>query len=152
MWICQPPGQPTITFDIVLIGKNILLFSVRPRRQISNLPLRNLCFQLYALLPRLSSIPAGLFSAGQRIPIDKTGKILYYNITHNKGTSDSIGKSWQRGILFPGKGWKMEEYFVYPQGVCRIRKPAYAGNGCAIFPIFHPAAWGQKTRCPAADD
>ena len=33
---------------------------------------------------------------------------------------------------------------MYPQGVCRIRKPAYAGNGCAIFPIFHPAAWGAK--------
>ena len=33
---------------------------------------------------------------------------------------------------------------MYPQGVCRIRKPAYAGNGCAIFPIFHPAAWGKR--------
>ena len=26
---------------------------------------------------------------------------------------------------------------LYPQGVCRIRKPAYAGNGCAIFLVFH---------------
>ena len=25
---------------------------------------------------------------------------------------------------------------MYPQGVCRIRKPAHAGNGCAIFPVF----------------
>ena len=25
---------------------------------------------------------------------------------------------------------------MYPQGVCRIRKPAYAGNDCAIFPVF----------------
>ena len=32
---------------------------------------------------------------------------------------------------------KVEEYFVYPQGVCRIRKPACAGNGCAIFPTFN---------------
>ena len=28
---------------------------------------------------------------------------------------------------------------MYPQGVCRIRKPAYAGNGCAIFPAFETA-------------
>ena len=41
---------------------------------------------------------------------------------------------------------------MYPQGVCRIRKPAYAGNGCAIFPIFQTADWGQKIRYPAADD
>ena len=25
---------------------------------------------------------------------------------------------------------------MYPQGVCRIRKPACAGNGCAIFPAL----------------
>ena len=41
---------------------------------------------------------------------------------------------------------------MYPQGVCRIRKPAYAGNGCAIFPIFQTADWGQKIRRSAADD
>ena len=41
---------------------------------------------------------------------------------------------------------------MYPQGVCRIRKPAYAGNGCAIFPVFQTAVWEQKIRCPAADD
>ena len=41
---------------------------------------------------------------------------------------------------------------MYPQGVCRIRKPACAGNGCAIFPIFQTADWGQKIRYPAADD
>ena len=54
--------------------------------------------------------------------------------------------------MFPGKVSKVEEYFVYPQGVCRIRKPAYAGNGCAIFPTLETAAWGQKIRSPAADD
>ena len=41
---------------------------------------------------------------------------------------------------------------MYSQGVCRIRKPACAGNGCAIFPIFQTADWGQKTRRSAADD
>ena len=41
---------------------------------------------------------------------------------------------------------------MYPQGVCRIRKPAHAGNGCAIFSIFQIADWGQKIHCPAADD
>ena len=41
---------------------------------------------------------------------------------------------------------KVEEYFVYPQGVCRIRKPAYAGNGCAIFPVFDTEEWAEKIR------
>ena len=47
---------------------------------------------------------------------------------------------------------KAEEYFMYPQGVCRIRKPAYAGNGCAIFPAFENAQLGKKARCSAEDD
>ena len=42
------------------------------------------------------------------------------------GSSDSIGKSWQRGILFPGKGWKMEEY-------------------CMYFPFFELKKWDKKT-------
>ena len=38
---------------------------------------------------------------------------------------------------------------MYPQGVCRIRKPAYAGNGCAIFQVFQTARLGKKIRyCP----
>ncbi len=41
---------------------------------------------------------------------------------------------------------------MYPQGVCRIRKPACAGNGCAIFPTFEAARIGKKIRYPAADD
>ena len=41
---------------------------------------------------------------------------------------------------------------MYPQGVCRIRKPAYAGNGCAIFPTFDTAQLGKKIRYSAADD
>ena len=35
---------------------------------------------------------------------------------------------------------------MYPQGVCRIRKPACAGNGCAIFPAFGTARMGKKIR------
>ena len=41
---------------------------------------------------------------------------------------------------------------MYPQGVCRIRKPAYAGNGCAIFPAFDIAQLGKKVHCSAAGD
>ena len=35
---------------------------------------------------------------------------------------------------------------MYPQGVCRIHKPAYAGNGCAIFPVFDTEEWAEKIR------
>ena len=31
----------------------------------------------------------------------------------NQGSSDEIGKSWRREILFPGKVWKVREYFLY---------------------------------------
>ena len=41
---------------------------------------------------------------------------------------------------------------MYPQGVCRIRKPAYAGNGCAIFPAFDAEERAEKIRSSAADD
>ena len=34
---------------------------------------------------------------------------------------------------------------MYPQGVCRIRKPACAGNGCAIFPTLIPHSWGKRS-------
>ena len=40
---------------------------------------------------------------------------------------------------------------MYPQGACRIRKPACAGNGCAIFPTFETAQLGKKIRCSAED-
>ncbi len=35
---------------------------------------------------------------------------------------------------------------MYPQGVCRIRKSAYADNGCAIFPVFDTEEWAEKIR------
>ena len=40
---------------------------------------------------------------------------------------------------------------MYPQGVCRIRKPACAGNGCAIFLVFQTEEVGQKRRLRLAD-
>ena len=41
---------------------------------------------------------------------------------------------------------------MYPQGACRIRKPACAGNGCAIFPTFGTARIEKKIRCSAEGD
>ena len=53
----------------------------------------------------------------------------------------------QQKILCQIKVSKPEEYWMYPQGVCRIRKPACAGNGCAIFPGLETAELAQKIRC-----
>ena len=33
-----------------------------------------------------------------------------------------------------------------PQRACRIRKPAYAGDGCAIFSVFDTEEWTKKIR------
>ena len=55
--------------------------------------------------------------------------------------------SSQPGFLAQFKVWKTKEYCMYPQGVCRIRKPAYAGNGCAIFLVFQTEEVGQKDGC-----
>ena len=41
---------------------------------------------------------------------------------------------------------------MYPQGVCRIRKPASAGNASAIFPALDADEQATKIRSPAADD
>ena len=41
--------------------------------------------------------------------------------------------------------------YVPARGVCRIRKPAYAGNGRAIFSISGTAEVGQKRRLRPAD-
>ena len=35
---------------------------------------------------------------------------------------------------------------MYPQGVCRIRKPTYVVNGYAIFPVFDTEEWAEKIR------
>ena len=43
---------------------------------------------------------------------------------------------------------------MYPQGVCRIRKPACAGNSCAIFQVFKLQYWDKRSadvrRCNCA--
>ena len=57
-----------------------------------------------------------------------------------------MGKSCEREIFRPIEVPETEKYFMYPQGVCRIRKPAYAGNGCAIFPVFGTEEWAEKIR------
>ena len=61
-------------------------------------------------------------------------------------------ESWRRKILAQPKVLKAEESRIYPQGVCRIRKPACAGNGCAIFPAFWYRRVGGKDLLTVADD
>ena len=41
---------------------------------------------------------------------------------------------------------------MYPQGVCRIRKSASAGSGCAIFPTFDAEERAEKIHSSAAYD
>ena len=64
-----------------------------------------------------------------------------------KGNTAQFGKKPRPGFLAQFKVWKTKEYCMYPQGVCRIRKPAYAGNGCAIFLVFQTEEVGQKDGC-----
>ena len=63
------------------------------------------------------------------------------------GNTAQFGKKPQPEFLAQFKVWKTKEYCMYPQGVCRIRKPAYAGNGCAIFLVFQTGEVGQKDGC-----
>lgn len=46
----------------------------------------------------------------------------------------------------------MGEYWMRPQGACRIHKPASAGNGQAVFPTFESAQPVKEIRFTAADD
>ncbi len=48
-------------------------------------------------------------------------------ITGASGTSDEIDKNREREIFLWPKGSKIVESCMYPQEVCRIRKPACAG-------------------------
>ncbi|WP_419496498.1 hypothetical protein, partial [Faecousia sp.] len=40
--------------------------------------------------------------------------------------------------------WKLQEYFVYPQGACRIRKAAKPPTAAQYFKIFKPISWGER--------
>jgi len=72
---------------------------------------------------------------------------MKFRIFH--GSTAQFGKRQQREILLQDKVLAAQEYFVYSHGVCRIRKPSYAGNGCAIFQAAKTARLGQKIRwCP----
>ena len=54
----------------------------------------------------------------------------------NKSSSaESKSSAASSSRLHQSFSWKTGEAFVYPQGICRIRKPAYAGSGCAIFQV-----------------
>ena len=61
------------------------------------------------------------------------------------GNTAQFGKKSQPEFLPRFKVPKTEESCMYPQGACRIRKPAYAGDGCGIFPVFKRKKWGEKT-------
>ena len=54
------------------------------------------------------------------------------------GSSDSISKSGRREIFWQVEVWKTQEYFVYPQGACRIRKAAKPPTAAQSFKFFIP--------------
>ena len=54
------------------------------------------------------------------------------------GSSDSISKSGWREIFWQVEVWKTQEYFVYPQGACRIRKVAKPPTAAQYFKFFIP--------------
>ena len=69
---------------------------------------------------------------------------IHRSRTHAQGSSDSISKSGWREIFWQGEVWKTQEYFVYPQGACRIRKAAKPPTAAQYFKIFKPISWGER--------
>ncbi len=65
------------------------------------------------------------------------------------GSTASFG-SGGSGTFVPRQGLKNSEYFVHPQGVCRIRKPACAGCGCAVFRVSNGRNWEKSADAPDA--
>jgi hypothetical protein len=63
---------------------------------------------------------------------------IHRSRTHAQGSSDSISKSGWREIFWQGEVWKTQEYFVYPQGACRIRKAAKPPTAAQYFKFFIP--------------
>ena len=55
-----------------------------------------------------------------------------------------------REILAQMKAWKPKEYFVYPQGVCRIRKPPLSATAALYFEAFKLHSCGKRSASPAA--
>ena len=76
---------------------------------------------------------------------DSTAGFLKYAGFHAKtGSTDSISKSGWREIFWQVEVWKTQEYFVYPQGACRIRKAAKPPTAAQYFKIFKPISWGER--------
>ena len=70
---------------------------------------------------------------------DSTAGFLKYAGFHGKtGSTDSISKSGWREIFWQVEVWKTQEYFVYPQGACRIRKAAKPPTAAQYFKFFIP--------------
>ena len=63
------------------------------------------------------------------------------------GSTASLG-SGGSGTFVPRQGLKNTEYFVHPQGVCRICKPACAGSGCTVFRVSNGRNWAKSLRMP----
>ena len=43
------------------------------------------------------------------------------------------------------KAWKTQEYFVCPQGVCRIRKAPLSPTAAQYFKLFKPKDWQKRS-------
>ena len=63
-------------------------------------------------------------SAGRGMPGPYNGVSEIKGARKIKGSSELINKSGWREIFWQGEVWKVQLYFVYPQGACRIRKAA----------------------------
>ena len=46
--------------------------------------------------------------------------------------------------MFQIEVWKLQEYFVYPQGACRIRTAEKPQTAAQYFKIFKPISWGER--------
>ena len=78
------------------------------------------------------------YRAGRGMPGPYNGVSEIKGARKIKGSSELINKSGWREIFWQGEVWKVQLYFVYPQGACRIRKAAKPPTAAQYHKLSQP--------------